>query len=484
MKYIRSIEIINFQSHKNTKISFENGLNVISGPSDNGKSAIIRALKWVLYNEPKGTDFITQGENSCRVSITLSDGTIVARERSGGKNIYRLGDQEGNETTFEGFGGDIPPEILKAHGILKLHIDSSASQCINIADQLEAPFLISQPGSVKAKAIGKLVGVNVIDEAIKELTKEVSSIQSQERSVQGELEGIKEQLKAYEGLPRVKEYLDIKENKITVIKDKSRRYKRLMELKESLKLFDLEINKNKQIVKSLQQVDKAAALIIRLEEDSSRAIRIERMAISYRNVEKDIKEQKCVLQSTKNVDECILKVTDAYERCLRYNQLSVHSNRLSIVSREISSLRSILQGLKSIDKAAEYNERLFECMKRLDSLSVVKKSYDTISDSIRKGQEYTKRFIKIDNADRHQARLEKLRERHEKLIGLQELISEQNREMALCRRDIQACDTSMLQHLEEYKQVLKAVGRCPVCFSPIDEHTMEDIVREFEGGRI
>lgn len=59
MNYIKSIEIENFQSHKYSKLDFSERLNVIVGPSDNGKSAIIRALKWVLFNEPKGTDFIT-----------------------------------------------------------------------------------------------------------------------------------------------------------------------------------------------------------------------------------------------------------------------------------------------------------------------------------------------------------------------------------------------------------------------------------------
>jgi DNA repair exonuclease SbcCD ATPase subunit len=484
MKYIKSIEITNFQSHKNSRISFENGLNVICGPSDNGKSAIIRALKWVLYNEPKGTDFITQGENSCRVSITLSDGTIVTRERSGGKNIYRLSNQDGNETTFEGFGTDIPPEILNAHGIIRLHIDSSSSQCINIADQLEAPFLISQPGSVKAKAIGKLVGVNVIDEAIKELGKEISSIQSQERNIQTELEAIKEQLKAYEGLPRLKEHLAAKEKRINRIKAMSDRYSKLSELQKNLNTLEIEIDKNKQTTERYKHIDKAAALLTKLQDDSSRAIRIERAAQSYRNVDADIRQQKAILQRTRNVDGCMFKITNAYESVIRYNQLSIHSNRLSIIGREITSLRRSLESLKATDNAGELSTRLSECIRRLDRLSTVKKSYDSVSDSIRKGQEYTKMFLQIDNADKESIRLERLKDRHKQLTGLQNEIKEQSREIDYCKKDIQACDVSMKRALEEYKQVLKIIGRCPVCFSPIDEHTMEDIVREFEGGSI
>ena len=51
MIYLKRVRLENFQSHKNSIIDFDRGLNVIVGPSDSGKSAIIRAIKWALYNE-------------------------------------------------------------------------------------------------------------------------------------------------------------------------------------------------------------------------------------------------------------------------------------------------------------------------------------------------------------------------------------------------------------------------------------------------
>ena len=44
MKYLKTVILENFQSHKHTSIEFNEGLNVILGPSDSGKSAIIREL--------------------------------------------------------------------------------------------------------------------------------------------------------------------------------------------------------------------------------------------------------------------------------------------------------------------------------------------------------------------------------------------------------------------------------------------------------
>ena len=58
MRYIKKIILENFQSHKYSVIELNEELNVIVGPSDSGKSAIIRGLKWALYNEPSGDYFI------------------------------------------------------------------------------------------------------------------------------------------------------------------------------------------------------------------------------------------------------------------------------------------------------------------------------------------------------------------------------------------------------------------------------------------
>ncbi|MDO5041249.1 MAG: AAA family ATPase [Peptoniphilus sp.] len=82
MIYISKLEIENFQSHKYTLLDFDKGLNVIVGNSDSGKTAIIRAIKWALYNEPQGDYFIRQGDKNISVSVYFNTGAIVKRYRS------------------------------------------------------------------------------------------------------------------------------------------------------------------------------------------------------------------------------------------------------------------------------------------------------------------------------------------------------------------------------------------------------------------
>ena len=54
---LKELQLVNFQSHKNTNLVFDPGFNCIVGPSDNGKSVIIRAINWIRTNRPKGSDF-------------------------------------------------------------------------------------------------------------------------------------------------------------------------------------------------------------------------------------------------------------------------------------------------------------------------------------------------------------------------------------------------------------------------------------------
>ena len=45
---IERLELIDFESHKNTVVDFSQGLNIITGNSDAGKSSLLRALRLVL----------------------------------------------------------------------------------------------------------------------------------------------------------------------------------------------------------------------------------------------------------------------------------------------------------------------------------------------------------------------------------------------------------------------------------------------------
>ena len=168
MKKLRRLTVENFQCHEFTEIDFSPGFNVIIGESDQGKSALLRALKWLLYNEPRGADFIRIGATETRVTVLLTDGCQITRERTPSRNRYYLLLPGQEENIFAGFGSRVPREIQDALGMGKVKLDEDLERALNLGEQLEPPFLLAETGSVKAKAIGRLYGVHIVDAALRE----------------------------------------------------------------------------------------------------------------------------------------------------------------------------------------------------------------------------------------------------------------------------------------------------------------------------
>ena len=85
IKYVR---LKRFQKHDDTKLEFSPGLNIIIGETDNGKSSIVRAIRWLIENKPSGSKFVQRGcDANAVVEISFGD-TIIKRVRGKKDNYY------------------------------------------------------------------------------------------------------------------------------------------------------------------------------------------------------------------------------------------------------------------------------------------------------------------------------------------------------------------------------------------------------------
>lgn len=172
---ITQVHIKGFQSHVDSVFNLSDGLTVITGPSDAGKTAIVRALRWLAFNEPQGEAFlhtirnadgsIKEAVDQASVEVTFEDGTIVSKTRKSGKTTY----------THSGYPSpwckaEIPPEVKETLGLMKQEY-GDFSTCLNFAFQLDAPFLLSETASVGAKVLGKIAGTEIVDKANGEVNK-------------------------------------------------------------------------------------------------------------------------------------------------------------------------------------------------------------------------------------------------------------------------------------------------------------------------
>ena len=205
-KKIQSVVIKNFQSHEDTTLIFDKGLNIIVGESNNGKTAIMRAILWVIDNQPLGNDFIMAGKNECSVRINYDDGTYIERGRTVKDTGYyqiRYIDDNGKyiDQTYRGFTNAVPVEVANVHQMPKVNITKDIETHLNVLSQLDGPFLLTESPLVKASAIGRITGTHVIDAAIKESNK---TIQSNRKLVKSYSEDLQQKENERKQLPDIK----------------------------------------------------------------------------------------------------------------------------------------------------------------------------------------------------------------------------------------------------------------------------------------
>lgn len=189
---ISSIQIQNFQSHKDTRLDLHDGVNIIVGASDSGKSAIVRALKWLVWNKPGGEAFRSNWGGDTDVSVELKGGDIVSRLRAAKANAYVL-----NGMGFKAFGAEPPEEVSK---ILNLGE-------VNLQQQLDGPFLLdATPGQV-AQYLNSVAHLDTIDAAISNIGKWTREIESRVKHLEETREARENDLKGFA-------YLDDMENTV------------------------------------------------------------------------------------------------------------------------------------------------------------------------------------------------------------------------------------------------------------------------------
>jgi hypothetical protein len=149
---ITRIEIDNFQVHRRVRFDLDR-VTVFVGPNDTGKSALLRALRWLSINQPAGEAF--RAWNSPETAVAAkTDGRWVERVRSDNTNKFIL---DGKNLPAAGRGG-IPQDVAE---LLNIGED-------NFQSQLDLPFWFVETGPELSRKLNRIVNLDLIDVALGE----------------------------------------------------------------------------------------------------------------------------------------------------------------------------------------------------------------------------------------------------------------------------------------------------------------------------
>ncbi len=268
--YIKHVNLENFQSHESLSLELVNGVNVIYGQTDAGKSTIIRAIKWVFFNEPKGDVIRKEGSKTTSVTITLDNDTIIKKIKSNTVNAYIL-KINNEEKRFDSVGKTIPTEVLKALQINTIEIDNEEIN-LNIANQLSMPFLLDKSATFRTKLFNKLTGNDIIDKVFQSLNKDLLGFNREEKIQQDFLEDNNKTIQILQIQEQNINKIKIRfEKELKELEDKISKYKKLKVYKEDLTKINEDYNtiqSKLQVIKIVEQdrLDKIKESIIKIEE--------------------------------------------------------------------------------------------------------------------------------------------------------------------------------------------------------------------------
>ncbi len=397
MTNIQAVRLENFQSHLDTFVEFSEGLNVLVGQSDSGKTAILRGIRWALYNQPRGTDFIRVGADFVRVTVSFDNETVLIRERTNSKNRYTVRKAGQEELVLEGFGIHVPDEVLEAHGMGHLRIDHDHELMIHLSQQLDGPFLLEQTSSIRAKTLGRISGAHFLDMAIRDTTKDLSQLNQRLKHEQQAIDKLREELVPYEPLNVMRGQLNEVEKQIQRVKQLEERMSKLEYLKQQKERLQTEKNETKKRMELVRNVDDWARRLEQLDVLRSRFVSFEQKSKYYHDIQKAILICQEWLKKTQHTQ----KASQRYEHTTELVTLLTKLKLLLLQQRKMKSAEQ--QEQRRIARSSFVNsinlttvEKIAKNQRKFEQLTAMKNRINAYSKQHQEVNELVKRLPLIN----------------------------------------------------------------------------------------
>jgi DNA repair exonuclease SbcCD ATPase subunit len=419
---ITKVVLTNFQCHEHLELEFSKGTNVIFGRSSSGKSTIVRAIRWALIpSELKGDGIRKEGTKKTSVAITFDNGATIERIKTSSTNSYKL--TIGNEIKeYNATGLTLPDEIEKLITIKPIEIDKE-SIILNIANQLEMPFLLEKSGSFRQKLLNKLIGNEAIDQIFQDLNKDILQVGRDEKTEKEQIANLTAQLELVDkDKEKVNQQYKQSNDLLGNLKEKLARYEKLNDLLSKFKIVSSELNECVLELKSIKLISKETL--------------------------KDLKV---------SID--------------KFNKLSNWQSKLSQINIQINDTNKNLKLIKLISK--DELKLLEQKVNKFDNLLSLKKNWDKVNGELNKINSKLKELVipKIDIKD-----LKKKVDKLELLVKLNKKLIQVNRDKNNIISNLAEISQELDEVIDKHKQLLTEMKICPLCKRKMDDKTIENLV--------
>jgi energy-coupling factor transporter ATP-binding protein EcfA2 len=342
---IKTLSIENVQAHVNSELNFHEGVNVITGVTDAGKSTIIKLIRWIKDNRPTGEEYKNwdADKDDQMAGEIVTDENTVAIIRKNNKVKYILNNDA--EHPLEALNKEVPLEIAEALNFADY----------NIQTQFQPYFLLQDsPGEVASKING-LVGLDIIDTLYTNIASEIRETNKNIVACKEVIKNDKESLEKYQNLDEIEK----------LIKSIEENYQKTLEITSSVNLITKAvqsyefIEKEWQNVNTIVKLEKTVNDLLKSQENLSsleeKLNKIKSLTSSLTTIQEDIDSDNAWLDLEKPCDTLLSQFTE----------LSELETKKTNVSRILESLKNIaLKQTKEIELKNQYTKQYLNLLEK------------------------------------------------------------------------------------------------------------------------
>lgn len=333
---IKSVRLFNFQNHRDNIFYLADGLNILTGSNDNGKSAIARGLDFALNNNKSG-DIVRYNQKECFVEIQFLDGSTLKRYAAPDNRVEFKYKDDTKATVYKSFGNKLPEEVKRFLGYPPI---SNELGPLNYSNQNNKNFLIDQSPSNLPYIISDLVGVADLETASKNLFLEVDRYSKDISKIEKEVDILKSELEEYKTLDE-----DIENhNKLKTILEKIEAEQKVINNLQKA------VNDVNNIILRMRKAKKEFKINSDIAETLSESVhKIEKEHLDLTNINKEYNTIKSISNKIKKYE----KEIELYEKMSEKDFLDLISNadkNIKLISKITSSYNDLERLKQSITK--------------------------------------------------------------------------------------------------------------------------------------
>lgn len=168
-------------------LELKEGITVIVGASNNGKSSIIRLLRSLFYNLNNDSS-IRQGETSYTIGVVDNGNKVIAKRdlTSANKTVYSV-----NGNILKKVGRNPVPEVEDALNIRIIDINKKKME-LNFLRQMEFPFLLGESGGFIYDFLSSSSNQNDFTDLFKTMKHDLKEISDNKKRLEGQVDTLKD----------------------------------------------------------------------------------------------------------------------------------------------------------------------------------------------------------------------------------------------------------------------------------------------------